>query len=224
MSALWEVGGDVTRVLAVCTGNVCRSPLVEALLQEGFDAVMPGAFAVRSVGTHALVGSPPTPEIVELAGRLGVSVDGIRARNLVESEVHDADVVLALDRGHRATIVERVPRALKKTFTLRELARLLPQVPVEGEAWPQQRWQSAVVWAARRRRAVPSGPDADDVVDPFQQPAPVLWEMAGQLVPSVDALLQWERRAHGRGESGGRGEPGGTGGPGWPGGPGLRGL
>ena len=174
MSALWEVGGDVTRVLAVCTGNVCRSPLVEALLQEGFDAVMPGAFAVRSAGTHALVGSEPTPEIQELAERMGVSVSGIRAREVVESEVHDADLVLALDRGHRAAIVER-------------------------DAWPQQRWQSAVVWASRRRRAVPAGPDADDVVDPFQRPQPVLWEMAGQLVPSVDALLQWERRAGGVG-------------------------
>lgn len=199
MSALWEVGGDVTRVLAVCTGNVCRSPLVEALLQEGFDAVVPGAFAVRSAGTHALVGSEPTPEIQELAERMGVSVSGIRAREVVESEVFDADLVLALDRGHRAAIVERVPRALKKTFTLRELARLLPQVPVERDAWPQQRWQSAVVWASRRRRAVPAGPDADDVVDPFQRPQPVLWEMAGQLVPSVDALLQWERRAGGGG-------------------------
>jgi protein-tyrosine phosphatase len=199
MSALWEVGGDVTRVLAVCTGNVCRSPLVEALLQEGFDAVVPGAFAVRSAGTHPLVGSAPTPEIQELAERLGVSVSGIRAREVVEAEVHDADLVLALDRGHRAAIVERVPRALKKTFTLRELARLLPQVPVERDAWPQQRWQSAVVWASRRRRAVPAGPDADDVVDPFQQPEPVLWEMAGQLVPAVDALLQWERRAGGGG-------------------------
>src|SRR5690606_26479956 len=195
MSALWEVGGDVTRVLTVCTGNVCRSPLVEALLQEGFDAVVPGAFAVRSAGTHALVGAAPTQEVSALAERLGVSVEGIRARDLVEAEVNEADVALALDRGHRASVVERVPRALRKTFTLRELARLLPQVAVERAAWPQHRWQSAVVWAARRRRAAPSGPAADDVIDPFQQPERVLWEMAGQLVPAVDTLLQWERRA-----------------------------
>lgn len=196
MSALWEVGGDVTRVLAVCTGNVCRSPLVEGLLQAGFDEIVPGAFAVRSAGTHALDGSPPTPEIIDLGEKLGVDISGIRARTLVPDEVRDADLVLALDRGHRAAIVEEVPQALRKTFTLRELARLLPQVPIELAGWPQQRWQSAVVWAARRRRAA-GAPEADDVIDPYRQPESVLWEMAGQLVPAVDTVLQWERRAGG---------------------------
>lgn len=197
MSATWAVGGDVMRVLAVCTGNVCRSPLVERVLQAGFDDIAPGAFAVRSAGVEALVGSRTTPEIAALAERMGVPIDDFRARALDVDEVKEADLVLALDRGHRAAIVERVPQALKKTFTLRELARLLPQVPVERNAWPHQRWQSAVVWAARRRRAVAGDPYADDVVDPFHQPESVLWEMAGQLVPAVDAILQWERRAVG---------------------------
>lgn len=197
MSTTWEVDGDVLRVLAVCTGNVCRSPLVERVLQRGFDDMAPGVFHVRSAGVAALVGSPATPEIAELAERMGVPINDFRARALTAKELKDADLVLALDRGHRAAVVETLPQALKKTFTLRELARILPQVPVERNAWPQHRWRSAVVWAARRRRAVAGDPYADDVVDPFGQPESVLWEMAGQLVPSVDAMLQWERRAVG---------------------------
>ncbi len=197
MSASWAVHDDLLDVLVVCTGNVCRSPLVERMLQSGFDAVVPGVIRVHSAGTQALVGSPTTPEITGLAERMGIDIGDFRAQQLQMSQVQDADLVLALDRGHRAAVVELVPQALRKTFTLRELARILPQVPVERGVWPQERWRSAVVWAARRRRAVAGEPDADDVVDPYRQPDSVLWEMAGQLVPAADTLVQWERRAVG---------------------------
>lgn len=197
MSASWAVHDDLLDVLVVCTGNVCRSPLVERMLQSGFDAVVPGVIRVHSAGTQALVGSPTTPEIAGLAERMGIDMDDFRAQQLQMTQVQDADLVLALDRGHRAAVVELVPQALRKTFTLRELARIMPQVPVERGAWPQERWRSAVVWAARRRRAVAGEPDADDVVDPYRRPDSVLWEMAGQLVPAADTLVQWERRAAG---------------------------
>lgn len=197
MSASWAVHDDLLDVLVVCTGNVCRSPLVERMMQSGFDAIVPGAIRVHSAGTQALVGSPTTQEIAGLAEQMGIDMGDFRAQQLQMTQVQDADLVLALDRGHRATVVELVPQALRKTFTLRELARILPQVPVERGAWPQERWRSAVVWAARRRRAVAGEPDADDVVDPYRQPDSVLWEMAGQLVPAADTLVQWERRAAG---------------------------
>lgn len=197
MSASWAVHDDLLDVLVVCTGNVCRSPLVERMLQSGFDAIVPGVIRVHSAGTKALVGSPTTQEIAGLAEQMGIDMGDFRAQQLQMTQVQDADLVLALDRGHRAAVVELVPQALRKTFTLRELARILPQVPVERRVWPQERWRSAVVWAARRRRAVAGEPDADDVVDPYRQPDSVLWEMAGQLVPAADTLVQWERRAAG---------------------------
>lgn len=197
MSASWAVHDDMLDLLVVCTGNVCRSPLVERVLQSGFDAIAPGAIRVHSAGTQALVGSGTTPEIAGLAERMGLDIADFRARQLQMTQVQEADLVLALDRGHRAAVVELVPQALRKTFTLRELARILPQVPVERSASPQERWRSTVVWAARRRRAVAGEPEADDVVDPFRRPESVLWEMAGQLVPAADALVQWERRAAG---------------------------
>ncbi|MEO8284563.1 MAG: hypothetical protein ABI568_14370, partial [Pseudarthrobacter sp.] len=60
-----ETRGDATslpiRILTVCTGNICRSPVAERLLQAGLEQVKPGAFRVRSAGTRAMVGDPVQP-------------------------------------------------------------------------------------------------------------------------------------------------------------------
>jgi protein-tyrosine phosphatase len=195
VSAEWEVGNGPLEVLVVCTGNVCRSPLAARMLQAGFDDLAAGAVRVVSAGIRALDGRPVTPEIARLAARLGVDTSGFRAHTLTPAEIRRADLVLGLDRGHRAAVVATVPQALGRTFTLRELARLLPLVPAEHRAQLPERWRSAAVLASRRRRPVAGDPACDDVVDPYLQDEAVHRTMAGQLVPAVDALLQWERRA-----------------------------
>ncbi|WP_446740540.1 arsenate reductase/protein-tyrosine-phosphatase family protein [Ornithinimicrobium sp. CNJ-824] len=68
---------DTGRILVVCTGNVCRSPLVERLLQQGLDERWgPGAFEVRSAGTGALV------DIRWTSGRPVCSAPGRQPRGL----------------------------------------------------------------------------------------------------------------------------------------------
>lgn len=52
---------EAFEILAVCTGNICRSPLAAAILQSGFDDIALCRFAVRSAGTHARAGDRATP-------------------------------------------------------------------------------------------------------------------------------------------------------------------
>ncbi|HSP60467.1 MAG TPA: low molecular weight phosphatase family protein, partial [Ornithinimicrobium sp.] len=60
------------RILVVCTGNVCRSPLVERLLQDGLDERWgTGRFVVRSAGTGALVDHPMDERSAEVLTGLG---------------------------------------------------------------------------------------------------------------------------------------------------------
>ncbi|GAA4284571.1 low molecular weight phosphatase family protein [Brevibacterium daeguense] len=150
---------------------------------------------MQSAGTHALVGEPVTPQTAVIAEQLGVEIGSFRARQLETAQIRQADLVLALDRTHRAAVVELVPQAVRKTFTLRELARFLPLVTPEREARPDQRWRSAVALAQRQRRPPTDDPGSVDVVDPFRQSDEVYRQMVGQLVPAVDALLVWEARA-----------------------------
>ncbi len=151
-------------VLCVCTGNVCRSPATQLLLQRALGPTV----EVRSAGTYALVGEPIDPPVANLLTQAGGNPKGFVARELVAADVLAADLVLALTREHRTAVVELVPSAVRRTFTLRELARILGSVEPDelfGTDLPD-RLQAAVPLAASRRRR--STPAEDDVLDPYR--------------------------------------------------------
>ena len=92
---------DPVRVLFVCLGNICRSPLAEGVLrhllvERGLD----GAYEVDSAGTGAWhVGEPPDRRSAEVALRNGVRLGGA-ARQVKPSDLHDFDFVIAMDRDN----------------------------------------------------------------------------------------------------------------------------
>lgn len=183
----------------VCTGNVCRSPMAERLLVAGLRARF-GAVAdqvvVTSAGTGALVDEAMTPETLALVTGHGGDGAGHRARMLTEPLVAAADLVLAMTRRHRSAVVTLHPPAMRRTFTLREAARLAPlvdpgELPTEPpDALLADRFRALVPALVARRGFVPvEDPADDDVVDPFRQSQEVYAAMADQLVPAVDTLV-----------------------------------
>lgn len=161
-------------ILVVCTGNVCRSPLLERLLQRGLDeAYGPGVVEVRSAGTGALVDHAMDERAAALLTRLGGDPDGFLARRLTPAMVAPADLVLAATLDHRAQVVRAHPRALKRTFTLGELASILRHLdpaerPVATDA--PERLQELVAIATAHRGTVPPEPWEDfDLVDPYRR-------------------------------------------------------
>jgi protein-tyrosine phosphatase len=96
------------RVLAVCAGNICRSPLAQAAIRQaaeerGLDV------EVDSAGTGAWnVGEPPTTQGVEAGSRVGLEVRG-RARRVNKADVERFDVILAMDRSNLRDLLEMAP-------------------------------------------------------------------------------------------------------------------
>lgn len=191
MTSDWDVMAPEFTVLVVCTANICRSPIAERMLQKRFDEIAAGEFRVSSAGTHGLTGQGAEPTIVGIAAHHGLSLDDFTARALVPKLVEEADLILTMERTHRSHIALMVPAALKRTFTLREFARILPHVPAESAARPSQRWHSLVALAQRHRRP-PGEPRFDDVVDPYGCSPRIYEEMLAQLLPAVEALFDWE--------------------------------
>jgi low molecular weight protein-tyrosine phosphatase len=173
-------------ILAVCTGNVCRSPAVERLLASKLGPTV----TVSSAGTHALVGDPISDPMAALLLDSGFEPDLFEARRLSEHMLKEADLILSMTRAQRGLVVELWPPAVRRAFTLREFARLLSWVdPAALPAGsPAERLRAAVPLAAAVGRQRMSS-DEDDVVDPFRLSKAVYEASFGQLASAVDAIV-----------------------------------
>ncbi len=96
----------MTHVLFVCTGNICRSPLAEALLNRELRARGAEGFTVGSAGTGAWDGAPASEGAYLIALEHGLDLSGHRARLLTRRLVDEADVVLSMARHHHARVLE----------------------------------------------------------------------------------------------------------------------
>jgi protein-tyrosine phosphatase len=163
------------RILAVCTGNICRSPFIERLLRarltEKFllDA---WRFEVTSAGTGALTGHEMDPTAAATLRAHGGEPRGFVARDLDADLIVEADLVLTAAREHRGAVVTELPRASAKTVTLREFARLVSPITAAAVAGtdPIDRMRALVAMAMDNRGLVPlDDPADDDVPDPYRR-------------------------------------------------------
>lgn len=164
------------RVLHVCTGNICRSPMGEQLMRVGLEQRLgpeAGAFEIASAGTWGHEGSPMEPFALTTLAVYGVDGSQFTARELIAEHVANADLILGATREHRAAAVVLQPRAARRTFTLREFDRLLSGIdPVSLPTGDRVERAQAVVLAAASQRGIvrPDRPADDDVTDPYQGP------------------------------------------------------
>jgi protein-tyrosine phosphatase len=166
------------RVLFVCVGNVCRSPLGERLLQAKLPA---DRFTVTSAGVNALEGSDISPDtLLELEARGGDGA-GFVARRLTDEMLHEADLVLVATRDLRSRVLAEMPSALRRTFTVREFAALLEEVDADEPG--------AIVAEAAEHRSRARLTDYD-VPDPYQRGPQAQAEAARLIAEAVDKIAK----------------------------------
>lgn len=97
-----------TRILAVCAGNICRSPAAEAAIKRA--AAEAGVdVAVDSAGTGSWhVGNPPHAQSVAAGARAGLEIEG-RARRINRADFDRFDIIVVMDRANLRDVLELAP-------------------------------------------------------------------------------------------------------------------
>ncbi|OGV52152.1 MAG: hypothetical protein A2017_19835 [Lentisphaerae bacterium GWF2_44_16] len=108
------------KVLFVCTGNTCRSPMCEAYFRRLCEKAGRNDISVSSAGTFAGEGQPASSGSLEIMKRHGIDISGHRSRPLDIEEIRNADIIIALTSAHRMQVGRMLPSALARTHLLLE--------------------------------------------------------------------------------------------------------
>ena len=184
----------MTSILVVCTGNVCRSPIAEGLLRDAlgqrFGDLAPH---VSSAGTAGWEGEGAVRESIAAAAERGSDISGHVARRITGTMVEHATLIVAMAGEHRDAISRFDLDTAHKTFTLKELVRLLEDLQPQGASTEPAPLVDRVAAAdALRRRGFAGNPHDEDVVDPLGMPMEsfraIAWELDEWVRRLVDGL------------------------------------
>jgi sulfate adenylyltransferase len=171
-------GARPLRVLFVCTANICRSPYME--LRSRALAGADSGIEFASAGTHGFNAHRVDRTMAEVLAERGVSADllnGFASRPLTDDLIEAADLVLTAEASHRQFVLEEVPGAFRKAFTLAQFAESVERVDADLHG-------AELVTAVGHRRAGTA--DHHDIRDPYRRGKAAAEVSADQ----IDALLQ----------------------------------
>lgn len=125
-----------SRVLTVCTGNICRSPMAEYLLRAFWQK--PGVH-VASAGVGALVNHPADPQGMSVMARHDIDMSEHRARQMNGAMAEQSDLILVMEPGHAQWLFKNYPATRGRVYSMTEW---LPEAEVPD---PYQRGEEAFV-------------------------------------------------------------------------------
>jgi protein-tyrosine phosphatase len=184
--------------------------VAERLLQAGLNQVLPGGFEVRSAGTRAMVGDPIQPMSADIIRTFGGDPEQFAARQLTPKILRGVDLVLTMTSGHRGEVLQLDASLLKRTFTIREFARMLDVLDQRAEAAgnPSEGtdddgdplaanhafWRGLPARAAAvRHLSLPTDSAENDIIDPYRRAPEVYRQMEDELAPAIVSILRHAR-------------------------------
>ena len=169
-------------IVTVCTGNICRSPAAELLFAR---ALADAGVTVSSAGTHAMVGHGIPAPMLRCLEADGLDGTAHSAQQYTADLARSADLVVCMTAQHRTWCVREAPFALKRTFTLGELA-----AAARGGA-TLAGGLAGVAAAVSDYRIQLAGARLVDVPDPYYEPQEVYDEVYDLMSELITEVTDW---------------------------------
>lgn len=122
------------RILYVCTGNTCRSPMAEYITQRlAREHNLSDQIIVSSAGVAALPGASITPAAASALTRRGIDgAERHQAARASQDRIADIDLILTMSAAHKETLVARYPEAKDRIYTLLEYVSTLSPLAIDA--------------------------------------------------------------------------------------------
>ena len=121
------------KVLFVCMGNICRSPMAEGMFRHAIkEAGLENQVQIDSAGTHSYhVGSPPDTRAQQAILKRGIDISGQRSRLVTDRDLSEYDYILVMDGANHTNLIRRASAAHKnKIRRLLSFSKKYPNLDV----------------------------------------------------------------------------------------------
>ena len=171
------------KILFVCTGNICRSPMAEVMLRHALTSRACAAdIEIASSGTWAYDGSPATVAAVDAMRARGIDASAHLSRPVVREELEEADLIVVMTSVHVREVLDVAPDVRSKLVMLKELVEM--KGDYEGATGTEERLRRLLdAERPKPRRSL-------DVDDPMGLPLMAYERCADDLDRGVNALVE----------------------------------